>query len=301
MRVGLHRIQHVIDGAQTAQRTGGGANHRRVVDIGTVVPLRQRQQLGAPRAPPRFSRCRRSRRWREQLLPGRAEHRAAAHRTDQALVQVVDQAVALLFVDHEGEVEVVGRLAEQVHALLREQLEGLAELLQDGADVAPDQAHRCTGPEDLRPAELGQVRQQRLEYARIERIRGRVERYRHVGLGGGNQVDRQAVTLEELERIGQESDLVPHSRAVQRDQRDALLDAHRLDLRGAIAELRRRCACLRARALGRVDGDRDLQRLRPAGCSADAAPWRRCSRSPAPRRSAARAAAAPAASSADSR
>ena len=75
-------------------------------------------------------------------------------------MQLVHQPIALLLIDHEGEVQIVGRLAHQIDALFGEQLERLAELMQDGADVAPDQAHRGAGSNHLRTAQWRQIRDQ---------------------------------------------------------------------------------------------------------------------------------------------
>ncbi len=50
---------------------------------------------------------------------------------------------------------------------------------------------------------------------------------------------------------------------------------------------------LEVRHLRRIDEQRDAVLHAPAGCSADAAPWRRCWRSPGPRRSGVRSAGAP--------
>jgi hypothetical protein len=47
------------------------------------------------------------------------------------------------------------------------------------------------------------------------------------------------VVLEHRERVGQEAYLVPHAERFERKQRDALLDAHRLDARASVAA--RRC------------------------------------------------------------
>ncbi len=49
------------------------------------------------------------------------------------------QTVALGFVDHEGEVQVVRGLADQVDLLVLEQLEGRAQLVQDAADIVAQQ------------------------------------------------------------------------------------------------------------------------------------------------------------------
>jgi hypothetical protein len=73
-------------------------------------------------------------------------------------VQLLDQPITLVLIDHEGEVEVVGRLAHEIDLLLLEELESAAELMEYAAYVAPDEAHRGTGADDLhaaQPRELG--------------------------------------------------------------------------------------------------------------------------------------------------
>ena len=75
----------------------------RIVDVGAVVA--RRRVRAAPRAAcatssaPQRSACAG---WREQLLPGGPENRALAHRLDQPLVQLIDQPVALILIDHEA-------------------------------------------------------------------------------------------------------------------------------------------------------------------------------------------------------
>ena len=91
---------------------------------------------------------------REQLIPGRTQHAIARHRADQQLVQLLDQPVALVLVDDEREVQIVRGLAHQIDLLLGEQLERVAELVQDGADVAADEAHGRARPDHLHAAQL---------------------------------------------------------------------------------------------------------------------------------------------------
>ena len=92
---------------------------------------------------------------------------------------------------------------------------------------------------------------QRLERAAVERVRGRVERHGDAGLRRRHEVDREAVLLEDGERIGEEADLVPHAERLEREQRDALLDADGLHARAAVAA---RCGDDRAFELGLLRG-----------------------------------------------
>jgi hypothetical protein len=50
-------------------------------------------------------------------------------------MELRDQSITLRLVDHEGEVKVVGRLADQVDLVLLEQLERLAQLVDDRPDI----------------------------------------------------------------------------------------------------------------------------------------------------------------------
>ena len=55
-------------------------------------------------------------------------------------MQLMHEPLALLLVDDEREVEIVGRLAHQVDLLFLEQLERLAEAVEDRPDIAAEQA-----------------------------------------------------------------------------------------------------------------------------------------------------------------
>ena len=192
-------------------------------------------ELGAPVHPPRRSARRHGGREALDLLPGGAEHVVGRRVAHDHVVQAAHQPVALLLVHHESDVEVVRRLRDQVDALLLEQLERVAEAVQRGADTASDQAHRRARADDLDAAQLRERRHQRLEGACVERVGGRVERHGDRGLGRGHEVHRQAVLLEHREGVAEEAHLVPHPERVHRDQRDALLGAHRLDPRATVA------------------------------------------------------------------
>ncbi len=116
-----------------------------------------REQLRALGAPPRHAGAARVLRLREQLLPGGTEHLVSRHRADQQFVQLLDQAIALVLIDHESEIQVVGGLAHQVDLLFLEELEGAAELVQDRADVAPHETHRGARSDHLHAAQMRQV------------------------------------------------------------------------------------------------------------------------------------------------
>ena len=55
-------------------------------------------------------------------------------------MQLLHEALALLLIDDEREIEIVGRLAHQVDLLFLEQLERVPEAVEDRPDVAAEQA-----------------------------------------------------------------------------------------------------------------------------------------------------------------
>jgi len=65
------------------------------------------------------------------------------------------------------------------------------------------------------------------------------------------------VLLEDVEGIGEETDLVPHAGTLQRDERQAFLGAHRFHLGGAIAPFGREHRTLEVRYLGGIDVQRN--------------------------------------------
>src|SRR3546814_11470112 len=75
------------------------------------------------------------------LVAARPEHARVAHRHrlafDQLGVQHRQQAVGIGLADHEGQVEVVGRLRGTVNALLAERGPNVTKLVQLGAHGAP--------------------------------------------------------------------------------------------------------------------------------------------------------------------
>src|SRR6202171_1944539 len=97
------------------------------------MPPEGAEQLRALATPPRRAAASRVLRPRKQLLPGRTQHLVPRHRADEQFVELLDQTVALVLVDHKSEIQVVGRLAHQVDLLFLEELEGASQLVQDRA------------------------------------------------------------------------------------------------------------------------------------------------------------------------
>ena len=172
-------------------------------------------------------------------------------------MQVGDQACALRLIDHKGEVEVVGRLADEVDALFGKKLQGITQPMQDAADVPPDQADRRARADHLRPTERQQIPLQCVEHRRSQRVRLWIERHGDIGLAGRDQIDRQAVLLEDLERIGKESHLMPHPRTVHRHQGHAVLRADGFDLTTLTRRRFADAGSAERRRLGGVDRQRN--------------------------------------------
>ena len=145
-------------------------------------------------------------------------------------MKALDQSVALVLINDEGEVQVVGCLTDKVNPAIRQQLEGAAESVQDAADILANQTHRGTRPDDLGTTEWREITLQRSERRGVECVGLRIERHGDVGLGGRHLVDRHPVLFEHLECIGQKADLMPHPWTVHRHQCHALFDAHGFDL-----------------------------------------------------------------------
>src|SRR5262249_54059479 len=118
MRVSLDRIERARDGTQSAQGAHRGANRRRVVEVSAGALPQRAYEIPPPCAPPLHRAGGRRPRAREQLLPRRAEDTVRAARSDEQLVQLLDQAISLALIDHEREVQIVGRLADEVDLLL---------------------------------------------------------------------------------------------------------------------------------------------------------------------------------------
>ena len=90
-------------------------------------------------------------------------------------MQLLDQPVALVLVHHEREVQIVRSLAHEVDFLFFEELERIAELVQDSANVASHQAHRGARSYHLHAAQPRQVGDQRTQQRVVQRVGRRVE------------------------------------------------------------------------------------------------------------------------------
>jgi len=118
-----------------------------------VEGIREFPKALALRMPPRWRMRRTAVR---DLAPARAEHARVLHRhrtaADQLRVQLRDQAFGIGFVDHEGEVEIVRRLRDQVHALASERRPDVGQAMQQRPHAATDQRDRRARRDHFHPA-----------------------------------------------------------------------------------------------------------------------------------------------------
>ena len=98
-----------------------------------------------------------------------------------------------------------------------EMLEGGAELMQDIAQIVPEQTDRGAGTQDFDAAQAGERPGEPGDGRLVKRVGRRVQRHRDHGFRGRDQVHRQALLLEYLECIGQKTHLMPHARAFHRN------------------------------------------------------------------------------------
>ena len=241
MRIRLDRIEPAIHaGNRRAQRLCTRAHAGQVIDVARRRGMREGQQFAAAFAPPRrgldrLILC-------IQFAPARAEHRGVFHAhgfgLDQQIVQARHQVGRHFFVDDEGQIEIVRRLRDQVHALRAELGEHRRKPVQHRTHAAADQGDRRARCDDFDPADFCQVRAQRREHVGVHQVLARIQRHGDVGLGRTDQVDRQAVALEVLEHIGEKTDLLPHADRFHRDQGDAAARADRLDARRRVGRAR---------------------------------------------------------------
>ncbi len=129
--------------------------------------------------------------------------------------------------------------------------------MQDGPDVAPHETDRGARSDQLHAAQARQIGDEIGEQRAVQRVRRRIERNRHVGLRGRDEVHGHPVFLEYLECVREKADLVPHAGALERDQRNALLRADRFDLCRPVEAFRAEHGALQIGRLGRVDVKRD--------------------------------------------
>jgi len=240
MRIRLHGVEKAVGRVDLFEAADGGAQRFLVVDVdGRVLLIGERQQVVPAVAPPR-PLARRLRRPPQQVLPRRAEGRPLHRRRGRAEelgVQLAGEALGLLFVHHEAEVQVAGRLRDEVGVLLFEDPQRRPQFMQNSADAPPHEAHLRARPNARGLAVGFEVAHERVERAVGERLRGGVERHGHFRLGGRHQIHRQPVALEDAEHVAEKSRLLPHPERLHRDEHDAALGGDGLDLRAGVGRL----------------------------------------------------------------
>src|SRR5690606_40851118 len=134
------------------------------------------------------------------LPPARAEHAGLVDGhgagAGQQRVQAGQHVLGQVLVDDEGEVEVVGGLRDQVHALAAELGPDIRELVQQRTHAAADQGDGGAGGDHLDPADFGEIGAKRIQDVGADQVVAGVERDGDVGFGGADQVYRQPVRLQ---------------------------------------------------------------------------------------------------------
>ncbi len=255
--VRLERIEHVVDPGQRLERARLLLQRRAVIDERLAVLPCHAQQIRTALVPPLPRRDFRLGGRAVQLFPGGSQHAIEAHLADRNLVQTPDEPISLLLVDDERDVEIVRGLGHEIDLLLFEELERFAETVEDRPDVAAHETDCGARSDDLHATQLRQIEHERIEPSAVERVRRGIQGHRHARLGRGDEVDGNAVLLEHLECIREETDGMPHADRLHRDQRDVLLDRDGLHLRRDVAAVRRDDRAFELRRLRRVDVERN--------------------------------------------
>ncbi len=242
MRISLQRVEPAIDDTDAPLRRKRGERARLLphmlqrIDVARRAFVRDRKQFLAACAPPVVAL--RRRRLVRQRAPARPEHRAVfrAQRigADQQRMQPRNQLVGERFVDHESEIQIVRRLADQMHVERAELGQHRGKPMQQRAHAAPDQRDRRARRDDFDAAHFREIGRERGQHVRVDEVLGRIERHRDVRFRRADQVDRKAVALELAEHVGEEADLLPHADRFHRYERDALARADRLHARRGV-------------------------------------------------------------------
>ncbi len=153
-------------------------------------------------------------------------------------MQTRNQLVGQRFVDDEGEIEIVRRLADQMHIERAEFSEHRGKAMQQRAHAATDQRDRSARRDDLDPADFRQIGGERRQDIRVDQVFRRIERHGDVGFRRADQVDRQTMAAEFAEHVGEEADLLPHADRFHRHQRHALARADRFHARCGVRSRR---------------------------------------------------------------
>ncbi len=258
MRIGLERVMPAVNRRDGLERLRLRAHLIEAVDVTRACLLRQFQQslsLPAPpgRLPTRGLHLR-------QFAPTGSEHATVGDThdigLDQQCMQARNQRIDHAFIDHEGEVEIVGRLRDEVHIQGTELGQNRRQAVQHRAHAATDQGDGGARRDDLDPATGFQIGAQARQHIGVEQVVGRIQRHGDVGFRRTNQVHRQAMALEGLEHIGKKADLLPHADRFHRDQGQALARADCLDAGHRIARFPADLGTRQFRPVGIADANR---------------------------------------------
>ena len=78
-------------------------------------------------------------------------------------MQIGQKIQSHLVIDDEGQIQIIGALRNQMHALTAELGPDVGELVEHRTHAAADQGDRAAGRDDLDPADIGQVRAERVQ------------------------------------------------------------------------------------------------------------------------------------------
>ena len=146
-------------------------------------------------------------------------------------MQLAHETRTLLSIDDETQVQVVGGLRHQVYALFLEHLERGSEARQDRANLAADETHGAAIRNHADMAQLTELADDGFLDVGRQHAVARVNRHRHVGLGGRHEIDRDAVVAENSEGLRKEADFMPHADGCHRNERELVANTDSLDLR----------------------------------------------------------------------
>ena len=152
-------------------------------------------------------------------------------RLEQRCVQLLHEPETLIAIDDERQVQVVGRLRDEMHLVRFEHGECRPEPMQDHANIATDEAHRRTIAQDTDTAGIAERRRQAFELGRRQRIGARIDRHRDIALRCRYEINGHAVFGEYRENPREEADFLPHGNRLHRHQCQILPQGNCLERR----------------------------------------------------------------------
>ena len=219
--VGLDRVEDFIHCLQGFKGLDLLDDSGFVVHVHRTVGAADVQQQQAIFKPPGWFLVLCGQQFFGQLFPGGAEF-TLAETGNQAFVHGLDQFVGLILVHHQRQVQVIGRLGGEVNAAFGQLRHQRGNFVQQGADAVAHQRDGGAVANHPHIAQLGQLLFQGFQGGRFDYVVSLVQRHGDVGLGGGNQVNRQAQLPENGKDICQVAGLMPHVDGVDGNQCDAM-------------------------------------------------------------------------------